>query len=236
MRHARVLPGVAWRVVGRLRLPQDEGRRRGHHPAHPPTHQTNTQTTAAGAGAPGAKQVLPRLSSSGGAGAGPGAGARVGKRMAAALSLRRFRLEPSADRLRESLLLSRTWRVGVVIERMKDLPETMSLLYLFAPIYSNNSQVRSDCRSIRFGGWGWLVARMGRAGRQAVALSTTKIPTRSHVTRLFFSSLHADGRDGDALRGDGAHLHRRHDRRAPGEGGWLTVVTPHTTHALDASD
>jgi len=35
----------------------------------------------------------------------------------------------------------RTWRVGVVIERMKDLPETMSLLYLFAPIYSNNSQV-----------------------------------------------------------------------------------------------
>jgi len=31
--------------------------------------------------------------------------------------------------------------VGVVIERMKDLPETMSLLYLFAPIYSNNSQV-----------------------------------------------------------------------------------------------
>ena len=35
-----------------------------------------------------------------------------------------------------------TWRVGVVIERAKDLPETMSLLYLFAPIYSNNSQVR----------------------------------------------------------------------------------------------
>lgn len=34
------------------------------------------------------------------------------------------------------------WRVGVVIERMKDLPETMSLLYLFAPIYSNNSQVQ----------------------------------------------------------------------------------------------
>lgn len=40
--------------------------------------------------------------------------------------------------------------MGVVIERMKDLPETMSLLYLFAPIYSNNSQVRhssvTDCR------------------------------------------------------------------------------------------
>ena len=38
----------------------------------------------------------------------------VGKRMAAALSLRRFRLEPSADRLRESLLLSRWVGVGCV--------------------------------------------------------------------------------------------------------------------------
>lgn len=46
----------------------------------------------------------------------------------------------SAQRLKDSLM-SRTWRVGVVIERMKDLPETMSLLYLFAPIYSNNSQM-----------------------------------------------------------------------------------------------
>lgn len=38
--------------------------------------------------------------------------------------------------------------MGVAIERMKDLPETMSILYLFAPIYSNNSQVRSSCSAV----------------------------------------------------------------------------------------
>lgn len=65
-----------------------------------PTHQTamggGLGLSGSGAGADARLTLPPPRQASG-----------VGKRMAAALSLRRFRLEPSADRLRESLLLSR---------------------------------------------------------------------------------------------------------------------------------
>lgn len=82
-----------------------------HHNANQPNqyHKTAPGGSSGGGGPTGGPTP-------GGGGANkamaPRQGSGVGKRMAAALSLRRFRLEPSADRLRESLLLSR-WVGGV---------------------------------------------------------------------------------------------------------------------------